>query len=80
MCLMRVLSTCKSLSPNHALPGEKMVTDPKQQLTDLIEAYAVARSTGNNLLVQGAGASLIEFLESCNITPVISTNCELPQD
>lgn len=57
-----------------------MVTDPKQQLTDLIEAYAVARSTGNNLLVQGAGASLIEFLESCNITPVISTNCELPQD
>ena len=25
--------------------------DPKQQLTELIEAYAVARATGNNLLV-----------------------------
>jgi hypothetical protein len=40
----------------------------KQQLTELIEAYAVARATGNNLLVQQAGASLIQFLENCTIS------------
>lgn len=42
--------------------------EPKQQLTELIEAYAVARATGNNLLVQSAGAGLISFLESVTIT------------
>jgi hypothetical protein len=42
--------------------------DPKQQLTELIEAYAVARATGNNLLVQSAGGGLIQFLENCTIT------------
>ena len=42
--------------------------DPKQQLTELIEAYAVARATGNNLLVQSAGAGLIRFLENCTIS------------
>lgn len=42
--------------------------DPKQQLTELIEAYAVARATGNNLLVQSAGSGLIQFLENCTIT------------
>lgn len=42
--------------------------DSKQQLTELIEAYAVARATGNNLLVQSAGAGLISFLESVTIS------------
>ncbi len=42
--------------------------DPKQQLTELIEAYAVARATGNSLLVQSAGAGLIQFLENCTIS------------
>lgn len=42
--------------------------DPKTQLTELIEAYAVARATGNNLLIKGAGASLIQFLEGCTIS------------
>ncbi len=44
------------------------MSDSKQQLTELIEAYAVARSTGNNLLVQSAGAGLIQFLENCTIS------------
>lgn len=39
----------------------------KQQLTELIEAYATARATGNNMLIQSAGASLIQFLETCSI-------------
>jgi hypothetical protein len=42
--------------------------DPKQQLTELIEAYAVARATGNNLLVQSAGSGLIGFLENCTVS------------
>jgi hypothetical protein len=42
--------------------------DPKQQLTELIEAYAIARATGNQLLVQSAGSSLIGFLENCTIS------------
>ena len=42
--------------------------DPKTQLTELIEAYAVARATGNNLLVQSAGSGLIRFLENCAIS------------
>jgi hypothetical protein len=42
--------------------------DPKQKLTELIEAYAVARATGNALLVQSAGAGLIGFLETITIT------------
>lgn len=42
--------------------------DPKQQLTELIEAYAIARATGNSLLMQSAGAGLIQFLENCTIS------------
>lgn len=42
--------------------------DAKEKLTQLIEAYAVARATGNNLLVQSAGAGLISFLESVSIS------------
>lgn len=44
------------------------MSDSKQQLTELIEAYAVARATGNNLLVQSAGGTLINFLENCTIS------------
>lgn len=44
------------------------MTDQKQKLTELIEAYAVARATGNNLLVQAAGGGLIQFLENCTIS------------
>lgn len=42
----------------------------KQKLTELIEAYAVAKSTGNQLLAQGAAASLIQFLEGVDVTPI----------
>ena len=41
--------------------------DAKQKLTELIEAYAAARSTGNSLLIQTSGANLIQFLEGCTI-------------
>jgi hypothetical protein len=41
--------------------------NPKQQLTELIEAYATARATGNGFLIQAASKALIEFLENCTI-------------
>lgn len=42
--------------------------DPKQQLAELIEAFAVARATGNALLIQQSATALVEFLESVQIT------------
>lgn len=42
--------------------------DSKQKLTELIEAYATARATGNGFLIQVASKALIEFLENCTIS------------
>ncbi len=41
--------------------------NPKQQLTELIEAYATARATGNGFLIQTSSQALIKFLEDCTI-------------
>lgn len=40
----------------------------KQQLTELVEAYAIAKSTGNQLLAQSAATSLIQFLEGVEVS------------
>jgi hypothetical protein len=40
----------------------------KEQLTQLIEAYAVAKATGNQLLTQSAATGLIQFIESIEIS------------
>lgn len=42
--------------------------DPKQQLTELIEAYATAKATGNQLLTQSAAGGLIQFLEEIEVS------------
>lgn len=42
--------------------------DLKQQLTELIDAFATARSTGNQLLAQQSAQALVQFLEGVNIT------------
>lgn len=42
--------------------------DLKQQLTELIEAFAVARGTSNAVLIKLAVTALVEFLESVQIT------------
>jgi hypothetical protein len=44
--------------------------DTKQQLTELIEAYAVAKSTGNQLLAQNAATGLLQFLETVEVSKV----------
>jgi len=43
------------------------MSELKQKLTELIEAFAVARSTGNQLLSQSAAGGLIQFLEGVEI-------------
>jgi hypothetical protein len=48
----------------------------KQQLADLIEAYATAKATGNSLLIQSAGATLVSYLESVEITEVQQSETE----
>lgn len=50
--------------------------DPKQQLTELIEAYAVARATGNPLLTQSAATGLIQFIESIEISKPETADAE----
>lgn len=40
----------------------------KQQLAELIEAYAAARASGNGLLQQFAAKQLSEFLAKIEIT------------
>jgi|LakMenEpi03Aug12_release.lakeMendotaPanAssembly.Ray.scaffolds.fasta_scaffold4097845_1 hypothetical protein len=54
--------------------------DPKQQLTELIEAYAIARATGNQLLIQSAGAGLIGFLENCTISTDVAVEPAAEED
>ena len=44
------------------------MTELKKHLTELIDAYAAAKGTGSQLLMQGAAASLIQFIESVEIT------------
>lgn len=39
----------------------------KQQLTELIEAYATAKATGNQLLIQSAAGGLLQFLEGVEV-------------
>lgn len=43
------------------------MSEPKQQLAELIEAYAVAKATGNNLLTKLSVAQLSQFLDGCTI-------------
>lgn len=40
----------------------------KQQLTELIEAYATAKATGNQLLTQSAAGNLLQFLEGVEVS------------
>lgn len=40
----------------------------KQRLIELIEAYAAAKTSGNALLIQSAGAGLSDLLETLEIT------------
>lgn len=42
----------------------------KEQLTQLIEAYAAARASGNNLLQQFAAGQLGEFLGQIDVIKV----------
>lgn len=44
------------------------MTAIKEQLGVLIEAYAAARGTGNSILIQSAGTSLVQFIDRCDIT------------
>jgi hypothetical protein len=46
------------------------MSDLKKQLTDLIEAYAAARVSGNALLQQISVANLLQFLEGVEVTEV----------
>jgi hypothetical protein len=41
--------------------------DLKQQLTELVDAFATAKATGNQLLTQSAASALVEFLEGIQI-------------
>jgi hypothetical protein len=41
--------------------------ESKQKLVELIEAYATAKATGNALLVQSAGATLVGYLETVEV-------------
>lgn len=41
--------------------------EPKQYLTELIEAFAVAKSTGNSLLMQQSATALVQFLEGVDV-------------
>ena len=40
----------------------------KRQLSELIEAYAVARATGNETLIRSSASAVVQFLESIEIT------------
>ena len=40
----------------------------KQQLTELIDAFAVARATGHETLIKQSATALVEFLESVQVT------------
>lgn len=42
--------------------------DLKQELSELIDAYSIARATGNERLTRQSAAALIEFLESVEIS------------
>jgi hypothetical protein len=50
------------------------MSESKQKLVELIEAYATAKATGNSLLIQSAGATLVGYLESVEITEAEQAN------
>lgn len=39
----------------------------KQQLTELIDAYAIARGSGSQLLAHNAASALLQFLEGIDV-------------
>ena len=43
------------------------MSELKQKLVELIEAYAAAKATANALLIQTAGAALVGYLEGIEI-------------
>lgn len=43
------------------------MSDPKKQFADLIEAYAAARSTGNQILIEGSLAGLQQMFSRVTI-------------
>jgi hypothetical protein len=43
--------------------------DFKQQLTELIDAFATAKATGNQLLTESAARMLVQFIDGVDITP-----------
>lgn len=47
--------------------------DTKQNLANLIDAYAAAHKSGNNTLIEMAVASLQNFLNSVEITALPQT-------
>ena len=53
--------------------------ESKQQLVELIEAYATAKATGNAFLIQSAGATLVGYLESVEITEAQPASAELTE-
>ena len=46
--------------------------DFKQQLTELIDAFATAKATGNQLLTESAARMLVQFLEGVEVTPKLA--------
>lgn len=52
----------------------------KRQLSELIEAYAVARATGNETLIRSSAAAVVQFLESIEITMAPTDSALTPPD
>lgn len=44
--------------------------DLKKQLTELIDAYATAKGTGNELLMRQSAGALVQFLEGVAVSAV----------
>lgn len=46
----------------------------KQQLADLIEAYAAARASGNRMLLEFAAGQLNEFMAAVDVVEIKKEN------
>ncbi len=64
---MRDLSVAEALQTRLSPTVLPEMSQLKQELSELVEAYAVARSTGNETLIRSSASAVIQFLESVDI-------------
>jgi uncharacterized lipoprotein YajG len=55
-------------------------SSPRERLLELIEAYAVAKTSQNNVLVSLSASALTQMLDAVLTPPIASDGFEVPEE